>query len=80
MTLQLMYSDMSDADLAALRDKLRASLTARLTLPTVAQGSGRRTEFQQDPEQIRTELQLVQAEIARRTGTPSRGPIYVVGC
>jgi hypothetical protein len=73
-----MYSDMSDADLTALRDKLRASLTARLTQPTVAQGSGRRSEFQQSPDQIRAELQVVQAEIARRAGTASRGPIYVV--
>jgi hypothetical protein len=73
-----MYSDMSDSDLAALRDKLRASLTARLTDPTVAMGSNRRVEFQQSPQEIRNELQLVLGEITRRTGCALRRPIYPV--
>jgi hypothetical protein len=76
--MQLMYSDMSDSDLEALRDKLRASLTARLTQPTTAAGNGRRAEYQQAPQEIRSELQLVIAEIARRAGTTARRPIYLV--
>jgi hypothetical protein len=74
-----MYSDLADSDLSALRDKLRASLTNRLTAPTVAAGSGRRVEYQQPIAEIRTELQNVLAEIARRGGTVARGPIYITG-
>jgi response regulator of citrate/malate metabolism len=74
-----MYSDMSDSDLTTLRDKLRASLTDRLTKPTVAMGSGRRAEYGQEVSQIREELQVVQAEVDRRAGgtANSRRPIYL---
>jgi hypothetical protein len=72
-----MYSDLSDADLTTLRDKLRNSLTDRLTKPTVAAGTGRRAEYQQAPQEIRAQLDLVLAEITRRAGGRLRRPIYI---
>jgi hypothetical protein len=74
-----MYSDMSDSDLTALRDKYRVALSDRLTKPTLAQNGPRKAEYQTDVQQIRTELQNVQAEIDRRAGTTMRRPIYLTG-
>jgi hypothetical protein len=74
-----MYSDMSDSALTTLRDTLRASLTARLTQPTLAQNGARKAEYQVNLQEIRTELQNVQAEIDRRAGRSMRRPIYITG-
>lgn len=74
-----MYGHLTVEELTILRDKLQTSLTARLTAPTSAEGSGRRVQYQQDPAKIRAELNLVLAELSRRSGTVARGPIYMVG-
>jgi hypothetical protein len=58
---------------------MRASLSDRLTKPTLAQNGPRKAEYQTDLQQIRTELQNVQAEIDRRAGTTMRRPIYLTG-
>lgn len=72
------YSHLSVTELEALRSKLSASLTDRLTAPTSAGYNGRNVQFQQRISDIRRELESVQAELARRQGGVVRGPIYLV--
>lgn len=73
-----MYGHLSTDDLTALRDKLQAAYTARLTGPTVAVGSGRRVEYQGSVADIKRELQAVVGELERRAGRTYGGPIYPV--
>lgn len=72
------YGHYTVSQLETLRDRLLASLHDRLTAPTSAAGTGRRVDYQQNPDQIRAELVAVNAELARRAGTVARGPIYIV--
>jgi hypothetical protein len=74
-----MYGHFTVAELEALRDKLQASLTARLTAPTEAAGANRSVKYAIRVQDIRRELELVMAELARRSGTVARGPIYLAG-
>lgn len=74
-----MYEHMALSDLTALRDRLIASLHARLTGPSMAESTGRRVQYQQSVDQIRREIEAVNAEITRRAGRVTRVPIYMVG-
>jgi hypothetical protein len=73
------YGHFSIPQLETLRDSLIASLTKRLTAPTEASGTGRTVKYQQSPDEIRSELNLVAAEIEQRNNPCSarRGPIYL---
>lgn len=73
-----LYSHYTVDQLSTLRDSLMNSLHARLTAPTQANSNGREVRYQQSPDAIRKELQNVTAEIARRSGQATRGPIYLV--
>lgn len=73
------YSHLTDDELTALRAKLVASLTDRLTAPTAASSSGRSVQYQQRTQDLRDEIAAVNAEIASRTGRSAGGPIYLVG-
>ena len=72
------YSHLTVTELEALRTKLSTSLTDRLTAPTRAGYNGRNVHFEQRVSDIRRELETVQAELARRQGGATRGPIYLV--
>lgn len=72
------YSHFTDPQLTELRDKLVASLTARLTAPTSASTNGRSVSFQQRTDEIRREIEAVNAEVATRQGLSVRRPIYLV--
>lgn len=73
-----MYGHMTDSELTALRDKLQASYTKLLTGPTVAAGTGRRVEYQQQAVNVKRELMAVIGELERRAGRTYGGPIYPV--
>lgn len=72
------YSHLTDAELTATRAKLVASLTDRLTAPTSASTNGRAVAYQQRTEEIRREIDAINAELAHRSGTAARRPIYVI--
>lgn len=72
------YSHLTEQELTALRTKLVASLTDRLTAPTSASNNGRAVAFQQRTDEIRREIEAVNAELGARQGAPSRRPIYVI--
>ena len=72
------YSHLANEQLTALRDKLVASLTDRLTAPTSASTNGRAVAFQQRTDEIRREIEAVNAELAARQGNATRGPIHVI--
>ncbi len=55
---------------------------ARITMtaaPTEAAGANRSVKYAIRVQDIRRELELVMAELARRSGTVARGPIYLAG-
>lgn len=72
------YRHLSDAELAAMRDRLLASLQQRLTAPTSASNNGRNVQYQQSAKDIRKELEQVIEEIDSRAGHCARRPIYLV--
>lgn len=72
------YSHYSTDQLTALRDKLTAALHDRLINPTALAWGDRRTQYDQKTDDIRKEIAEVNAELARRTGSPTAGPIYLV--
>lgn len=71
------YSHLGTDELTALRQRLVASLTDRLTMPTSAGHQGRNVAYQQRSEDIRREIAAVNDELAARQGTRTRAPIYV---
>lgn len=74
-----MYGHLTKSELTTLRDKLQASLTARLTEPTEAAGANRSVKYAVRVQDIRRELDAVLAELGRREGAaPVRRPIYIV--
>lgn len=74
-----MYGHMTVSELTALRTRLQTALHDRLTAPTSASSAGRQVQYQQRVQDIRRELEAVNAEIARREGDVMRGPIYMAG-
>lgn len=72
------YSHYTVDELAALRDRLMASLHDRLTGPTSAASNGRSVQYAAQTDGIRKELAAVNAELARRNGQATRRPIYMV--
>jgi hypothetical protein len=72
------YSHYTADQLTALRDKLTAALHDRLINPSASSWGDRRIQFDQQTADIRKEVDAVNAEIATRSGTVTRGPIYLV--
>lgn len=72
------YSHFTDEQLTTQRDKFVASLTNRLTAPTSASTNGRAIAYQQRTDDIRREIEAINAEIAARQGASTRSPIYVI--
>lgn len=73
-----LYSHLTTDELTALRGKLLASLTDRLTGPTSVGYQNRSVAYQQSTADIRRELAAIGDELAARTGSATRRPIYVV--
>lgn len=72
-----LHSHLDDAQLAALRDKLHASLVDRLTSATSIGMQGRNVAYQQRTDDIRREISAIGDELALRQGRATRGPIHV---
>lgn len=74
-----LYSHFTAEQLTTERDALMAALRKRLIDPTAVSGHGRSVQFQQRTDDIRREIEDLNRELARRNGTASGGPIYLVG-
>jgi hypothetical protein len=72
------YSHLDKATLEAMRDNLVASLQARLTAPTKGGFNGRTVEYLQRSAEIRKEIETINSELARQSGTATHRPIYLV--
>jgi len=72
------YSRSTDEDLQQQRAQLHAALIARLTQPTSAAHNGRSIAYQQRTDDIKREISAIDAELDRRAGVRTGGPIYMV--
>jgi hypothetical protein len=72
------YRHFTAEQLEATRDKLLNSLTERLTKPTHVGYDSRTVQFNQRTDEIRREVEAINAEIDRRNGVATRAPIYLV--
>ena len=73
-----LYSRSTDEDLQQQRARLFSALHDRLTQPTGAAVNGRSVQYQQRTDDIRRELAAIDAELDRRAGVRTGGPIYMV--
>lgn len=73
------YSHLSTEKLTEMRDSLMQALMSRHTDPARVSGNGRDLTFKQEGiGEIRKDLDAINAELGRRNGTSSRGPIYLM--
>lgn len=73
-----LYSHLSDAELAAKRDDLLASIEEAAAGVSSVSHTGRSVAYQQNLSEARRLLDAVQAEIDHRAGRATRAPIYMV--
>lgn len=73
------YSHLPTEKLTQLRDELLTALMSRHTDPARVSSNGRDLTFRTDGTgELRKDLEAINAELGRRNGTPTRGPIYLM--
>ena len=73
------YSHLPTEKLTQMRDELLTALMSRHTDPARVSSNGRDLTFRTDGTgELRKDLDAITAELARRNGATSRGPIYMM--
>lgn len=73
------FSHIATAELEQMRDRLTKALIARHTDPARVSSNGRDVAYRTDSTgELRKDLDAITAELARRSGAASRGPIYMM--
>ena len=73
------FNHLATAELEQMRDRLTQALIARHTDPERVSNNGRDVVYRTDNTgELRKDLDAITAELARRNGAASRGPIYMM--
>ena len=75
------YSHLTTPKLEEMRDSLMQALMSRHTSPARVSGNGRDVTYRSGAENLsdlRKDLDAITAELGRRNGSATRGPIYMM--